>query len=220
MTVAEDFLAFRGSYNIGQIQMSDIGVRYRAFTTRLNKDFWNTDSDTAHSLYVGSYGRDTAAKGISDLDIGFRLPGSVFTKYNAYSSNGKSALLQAVKASIQKTYSTSKIGGDGQVVVVSFKDGITFEILPYFDTNNSGTWLYPDSKGGGSWKTCKPREEIAALSARNIFANGNLKALCRMMRVWRDNCNAPMSGALIDALAYQFILTWEHRKNLLATMTI
>lgn len=109
MTVAEDFLAFRGSYNIGQIQMSDIGVRYRAFTTRLNKDFWNTDSDTAHSLYVGSYGRDTAAKGISDLDIGFRLPGSVFTKYNAYSSNGKSALLQAVKASIQKPTLQAKL---------------------------------------------------------------------------------------------------------------
>ena len=37
-----------------------ISTRYKAITRRLNTDFWTTNSDTVHSLYVGSYGRNTA----------------------------------------------------------------------------------------------------------------------------------------------------------------
>jgi hypothetical protein len=32
-----------------------------------------------------------------------------------------------------------------------------------------------------------------------------------MARAWRDNNSVPMSGMLIDTLAYQFIETWAHR---------
>ena len=210
MGVAQDFVAFRNNYNIGKNLISSIGSRYQAITRRLNKDFWDTDSESAHSLYVGSYGRDTAAKGISDLDVGYQLPVSLYTQYHSYQGNGQSALLQAVRTSLLKRYHSSKVGGDGQVVVLTFDDGLIFEILPYF-INTSGTWTYPDSNDGGRWRACNPRAEIAAVEARNTAVNSNLKALCRMMRVWRDYNSVPMSGALIDALAYQFIEKWLHR---------
>jgi tRNA nucleotidyltransferase (CCA-adding enzyme) len=74
MGVAEDFRAFRDRYLISKETMGSISYRFRRITKQLNKDFWNTDSETAHSLYVGSYVRDTAAKGVSDLDISFTLP--------------------------------------------------------------------------------------------------------------------------------------------------
>jgi hypothetical protein len=32
-----------------------------------------------------------------------------------------------------------------------------------------------------------------------------------MMRIWRDYCSVPMSGALIDTLAYQFIENYQYR---------
>jgi hypothetical protein len=205
MGVAEEFYAFRSNYNIGQGLISSIGERYRRITRRLNTDFWDTTSESAHSLYVGSYGRDTAAKGVSDLDVGFQLPYNVYAKYNDYRGNGQSALLQEVRTSLLRSYHSSSIGGDGQVVVLPFTDGVTFEILPYF-SNTDGTWTYPDANGGGSWKTCNPRAEIKAIHDRNLVVNHNLKALCRMMRVWKDHNKAPMSGALIDTLAYQFII--------------
>jgi len=44
-----------------------------------------------------------------------------------YVGNGQSALLQAVRASVKKTYSVTKVGADGQVILVPFDDGITFE---------------------------------------------------------------------------------------------
>ena len=40
-----------------------ISTRYKNLTHRLNTDFWSTTSDTLHSLYVGSYGRNTAIDG-------------------------------------------------------------------------------------------------------------------------------------------------------------
>jgi len=78
---------------------SDISNRYCRFTQRLNTDFWSTTSDSAHSLYTGSYGRNTAIEGVSDLDMLFQLPYELYVQYNTHSGNGQSALLQAVRAS-------------------------------------------------------------------------------------------------------------------------
>lgn len=212
MGVWEEFSAFKEKYNIGKELISSISNRYKRITRRLNLDFRAVDSETANSLYVGSYGRDTAAKGVSDLDVAYVLPPALYDQYNRYTTNGQSALLQAVKKSIQNTYSTSDSFGDGQVVVIRFDDGVTFEILPVFN-NAEGTWTYPNANNGGSWQKCNPRAEIKAIAERNAVVNHNLKHLCRMMRVWRDHNDVPMSGALIDTLAYQFIENWEHRQN-------
>lgn len=187
-----------------------IALRYKAITRRLNTDFWDTTSETSHSLYVGSYGRNTAIDGFSDLDMVFELPSDLYFQYDEYIGNGQSALLQAVRNSIQKTYSTSSLGADGQVVVVSFKDGITFEVVPVF-YNNAGSYTYPDSNDGGKWRTTNPRPEIEAIRSRNTDCNGNLVPLCRMMRAWKKKWEVPIGGLLIDTLAYQFINDWQYK---------
>lgn len=211
MSVADNFRAFRSNYLIPSTTVTSISNRYRRITKQLNKDFWHSDSEIAHSLYVGSYGRDTATNGVSDLDVAFTLPNSFYQKYNNYSGNGQSALLQAVRESIGRTYANSYIGADGQVVALNFTDGIRFEILPVF-VNTSNTFTFADTNSGGSWKICDPRGEIKSFTERNsITANGNLKAICRMTRIWRDRHSVPMSGMLIDTLAYQWISDWPHR---------
>jgi len=187
-----------------------ISTRYKNITRRLNSDYWTTTSDTAHSLYVGSYGRNTAIQGISDLDMIFQLPYSVYEQYNNYSGNGQSALLNAVKTSIEKTYSTTSIRADGQVILVPFNDGITFEVVPAF-INKDDSFTYPDSNNGGRWRTTNPKPEIEAIRARNAVCNGNLILLCRMMRSWKNEWNVPIGGLLIDTLAYQFIESYTYR---------
>ncbi|OGQ59844.1 MAG: hypothetical protein A3J24_11535 [Deltaproteobacteria bacterium RIFCSPLOWO2_02_FULL_53_8] len=187
-----------------------IATRSGNITRRLNTDFWFTTSDTSHSLYVGSYGRNTAISGFSDVDLIFQLPYSVYKQYNDYSGNGQSALLQAVKTSIERTYSTTNIRADGQVIQVPFTDGIVFEVVPAFD-NDDGSFTFPNANDGGSWKTTNPRPEIKAIRDRNAVTNGNLVPLCRMMRDWKNKWTVPIGGLLLDTLAYQFIETWEHR---------
>ena len=77
-------------------------------------------------------GRNTAIQGFSDLDMLFQLPYSVYEQYDRYAGNGQSALLQAVKNSIEKTYSKTSLRVDGQVILVPFTDGITLEVVPAF----------------------------------------------------------------------------------------
>ena len=197
----------------GNIQVQNgavISYRYKAVTKRLNTDFWETDSDTAHSLYVGSYGRNTAIHGTSDVDMIFRFPDSVYRQYDDYSGNGQSALLQAVRTSVKKTYSDTSVGADGQVILIPFSDGITFELLPGF-AKKDDSYTFPDSNGGGSWKTTNPKPEIEAIRTRNNTCNNNLVPLCRMMRSWKKKWSVPLGGLLIDTLAYQFIIDWENR---------
>ena len=187
-----------------------ISTRCKSITRRLNTDFWNTTSETSHSLYVGSYGRNTATQGFSDLDMIIQLPHSVYKQYDERSGNGQSALLQAVKNSIAKTYSTSQVGANGQIVEISFKDGITFEVVPAFE-NSDKSFTFPDSNNGGSWRTTNPRPEIEAIRNRNKDCNGNLVPLCRMMRAWKSKWSVPIGGLLIDTLSYQFIDNWNHK---------
>ena len=210
MGLADWFSTFCSS-----IQVQDTGtisLRYRNITRRLNTDFWNNTSETSHSLYVGSYGRNTAIEGFSDLDMLFELPYAVYERYNAYVGNGQSALLQEVKRSIERTYPTTNVGADGQVIQVPFSNGITFEVVPAF-VNGGGSYTHPDTNGGGRWRVTDPRPEIASIRTLNNACNGNLIRLCRMIRAWKSKWAVPIGGLLIDTLAYQFMNYWEHRER-------
>jgi len=112
MGLADWFTTFCGNIQIDDSE-GTISGRYKLITQRLNTDFWSTTSDTSHSLYVGSYGRNTATHGFSDLDMLFQLPYYVYKQYDGYLGNGQSALLQSVKNSIEKTYSKTSIKADG-----------------------------------------------------------------------------------------------------------
>lgn len=208
MSVADWFSGF-----CTNLQVQDGGTisrRYRSITQRLNTDYWSTTSDTSHSLYVGSYGRNTATEGFSDLDMIFQLPYSEYERYKNYVGNGQSALLQSVKKSIEKTYANTSMKADGQVIVVPFTDGISFEVVPAF-INKNDSFTYPNANNGGSWQTTDPKPEIKAIRDRNNACNGNLVPLCRMMRAWKRNWDVPIGGLLVDTLAYQFIETWQYR---------
>lgn len=196
------FKTFRD--NISVQNAADISTSYAQITTRLNKDFWDIDSDLYHRLQVGSYGRKTAIHGISDLDMVFELPWQTYLKYKAYTNNGPSQLLQAVRDSIKTRYPNTTIKGDGQVVCIEFSK-YRVEVLPAFwDEDNDG-YRYGDTNNGGTWNNiCKPRKEIDAVNARNSSTNRNLKHICKMIRAWKNYLGVSMSGMLIDTLVYNF----------------
>jgi tRNA nucleotidyltransferase (CCA-adding enzyme) len=160
MSVSDWFSSFCGDLVVRNGDA--ISQRYKGITGRLNKDFWGTESNAAHSIYVGSYGRDTAIDGTSDLDMAFWLPWSMHTQYDNHQGNGQSALLQAVRDSVKKTYYATTLGADGQVIVLNFNDGMQFEVLPCFELSNGGI-LHADTNNGGSWTTCDPRRRNRCL---------------------------------------------------------
>lgn len=213
MYLSEKFSSFCDRIKISSIIAGNISYRYKEVTKRLNKDFWGTDSEKNHSLYVWSYWRDTDIYA-SDVDILFQLPNWKFEQYNSYTWNWQSALLQEVKNSIKLTYPTTHIKWDWQIIWIDRTDWISFEILPCFLHEKSGCYIYPDTNNWWSWKVTNPKPEIQAINDMNKDCNNNLKNLCRMIRVWRDNVNLKMWWLLVDTLCYNFLKNrWYKNKS-------
>ncbi len=209
MSVATNFETFCNNLLISQSKRSTISDRYLAICKRLNLDFWKLDT-TSGGRYVGSFGRNTATGYVSDIDMLFEMPWTTYTTYNAYISNGQSALLQAVKNSIHATYPNTDLKGDGQIVQVKFSDGMRFEVLPAFK-NDDGSYTFANSNSGGSWKKTNPIPEIDAVTTGDNLTNNNLRPLCRMARAWKYEYNVPILGLLIDTLAHRFLTEWSNR---------
>lgn len=209
MSVGSWFEEFCKKITFDDKDLESLRYRYRQITKRINLEYWNSTSETQHSLYVGSYGRGTATH-LSDIDMLVILPNETYERFNSRQGSKQSALLQEVKESLKNTYSTSHIKADGQVVGINFTDGINFEIVPVFE-NWDGSFTYPDTNNGGSWEKTNPRKEIEEMDLYNSLTNGNLKRLCKMLREWKDTKNVDISGYAIDTLAYNFIKYWNYK---------
>ncbi|MEA9979692.1 MULTISPECIES: SMODS domain-containing nucleotidyltransferase [unclassified Pseudomonas] len=198
MSVAVIFKDFVSNLRItNHVTIED---RYAGITRSLNKYFRTLDS-TANNLQVGSYGRWTAIKGVSDLDMLYIMPDSDWDRYNK--EGGQSKLLSDTKAAIQERYSTTTITVDRLVVCVKFQN-FNVEVQPVFKQDD-GSFKYPDTYNGGSWKITKPKDEIKATSDVDDDQNGNLRRLCKMLRAWKNKHGIGIGGLLIDTLAHNFL---------------
>ncbi|WP_043281933.1 nucleotide-binding domain-containing protein [Burkholderia multivorans] len=145
------FQQFRKNISVGNA--SDISTSYQSITTRLNKDFYESDSNKRDSL--------------------------------------------------KTRYPSTEIKGDGQVVVVQFQK-FKVEVLPAFYRKDTNDYLHPDTNNGGSWKVTYPQQEMDAMREMNERTNRNFRHACKMLRSWKNEHGAPMSGILIDTLCYRF----------------
>jgi hypothetical protein len=202
MTVSE---MFHGLLDNLKVDIAEtISLRYGEITSSLNKKFRDTESKTANTLQVGSYGRWTAIKGISDLDMLYIMPK---TKWDMYKNGKQFQLLTDVKDAIKTRYPNTNVRVDRLVVTVTYTN-FYVEVQPVFeelDENGKSYFKYPDTYNGGCWKITKPRQEIAAMKEFNDQKNKNLRRLCKMARAWKNKHGVVMGGLLIDTLAYNFL---------------
>lgn len=199
MSIADAFTQFLD--NLAIDNASTISSRYEEITSSLNKKFRDTESKISNSLQVGSYGRWTAIKGISDLDMLYIVPTGQWDSYNK--DGGQSKLLSDTAAAIRARYPTTDIRVD-RLVVAAVYSKFRVEAQPVFEQVD-GSFKYPDTYYGGSWKITKPRDEIKALKEFDHQKNKNLRRLCKMVRAWKNKHGVGMGGLLIDTLAHNFL---------------
>lgn len=207
MTTAEMFSKFLDNIKIPDEDADTISLRYHEITKSLNKKFRNTESETDNCLQVGSYGRWTGIKSISDLDMLYIMPKSLWNNYK----NDQYQILSDTKDAIKTRYPKTDIKVDRLVVVVQYTN-FKVEVQPVFeeyDDNGESYFKYPDTYYGGSWKVTKPRQEIAAMTEFVQTKNNNLRKLCKMTRAWKNKCGEAMGGLLVDTLAYNFLNSTE-----------
>src|SRR5690625_8036648 len=97
----------------------------------MNKTYYDgNNSEEEHFLLIGSLGRHTAIKSVSDVDIAFILSQKEYDKYNSRKNNGQSDLLQDIKKTLSELASRTIVRGDGQVLVLELS-GYGFELVPF-----------------------------------------------------------------------------------------
>lgn len=186
--------------------------RIKEIAKKLNKKYYDSSSDEDNILIVGSVGRGTAIHNVSDYDCIFELPPEKFNQFDSHSGNGQSDLLQEVKKEIQTRYPSTKVKGDGQVVVVSFSEG-DIEVMPAFRQSDNN-FKYPDSNNGGTWKTTKPLLEIEETERMAKLTGNHYINFCRLMRKWKNEIGFKFKGLLIDTMTKKFFDEDDDRKNL------
>jgi len=199
MTISEMFSEFLSNLVINNTDI--ISLRYGEVTSALNKQFRDTDSKTANSLQIGSFGRKTAINGISDLDMLYIMPKTSWDNYN--DENGPEKILGKTREAILARYPTTEVKVDRCIVSVSYTD-FHIEIQPVFEQDDE-SYKYPDTYDK-CWKTTKPRQEMDAIASMDLNKNGNLRNLCKMIRAWKNKHGVEMGGLLIDTLAYNFFV--------------
>lgn len=206
MSVANMFIEFIDNLAIDNAET--ISLRYGELTAALNKAFRDLESKTANTLQVGSFGRKTGINGISDLDMLYIMPKS---KWDTYKDGKQLKLLQDTKSTILNRYPKTNICVDRLVVTVTYTD-FHVEIQPVFEQDD-GSFKYPDTENGGTWKITKSRLEMNAVAELDAEKNSNLRRLCKMGRAWKNKHGAGMGGLLIDTLAYNFLKSTEEYDN-------
>lgn len=202
MSVADIFKEFL--HNLKVDNAEQVSLRYGEITKSLNQKFRDSDSTTANTLQVGSYGRYTGIKGISDLDMLYIMPKS---KWDTYKNGKQSQLLTDVKDAIKARYPKTDVRVDRLVVTVTYQN-FHVEVQPVFEETGEDSesyFQYPDTYNGGSWKVTKPRQEMKAVKDLNDQKNKNLRLLCKMVRAWRNKHGVAMGGLLIDTLTFNFL---------------
>jgi|TARA_R110000772_G_scaffold268726_1_gene398226 hypothetical protein len=206
MSVSDVFKAFLDNLKVDKAEQ--ISLRYGEITHSLNKKFRDTESKVANTIQVGSYGRYTGIKGISDLDMIYIMPK---IQWDNYKDGKQSQLLADVKDAIKARYPKTEVRVDRLVVTVTYSN-FHVEVQPAFEeVDEAGNchFKYPDSYNGGSWKITKPRQEMQAVKELNESKNRNLRLLCKMVRAWKNKHGVVMGGLLIDTLAYNFMKSTE-----------
>lgn len=205
MTITQSFEIFLDNLKVDGYEQ--ISLRYHEITKKLNRSFRDIDSDTANCLQVGSYGRYTGIKGISDLDMLYIMPDNLWDKYK----NSQSLLLNDVQKALSERYPATEIKVDRLVVDIYFAN-FKFEVQPVFEVFDGTdiTYKYPDTYDH-SYKITKPRQEQCAMTEFRQYYGDTHRHLCKMVRAWKNNMGQDMGGLLVDTLTYKFLTSNRDR---------
>lgn len=159
---------------------------------------------------VGSYGKGTAARPRTDIDMVFIIPTSQWDRINAIAWNKQNYLLQEVKGVLLDSNPNTDVRGSGPVVIVPF-DTYKVEVVPSFVCDRNGLLINAHTKDGGSWKTSNPFSELADLNKVDTESAGMLRDLCKMLKAWKDYCNVEIRSVCLEIVAIVFIRDWAHK---------
>lgn len=209
--VTARFKQFDANLKLTADQILDGTTKYCGVTRCLNDHYTNEISETNNSTLVGSWGKHTRMRPPRDVDLMYILPAETYHRFEQYSGNKQSALLQEVKGALQKTYPSTAMRADGQVVIVRF-NSINVEIVPAFALNSGKYWIC-DTNNGGRYKEFDATAEIKNMDDANRDTNGNARLLTKYMKAWQAECSVPIKSFWLELLSIDFLSSWTYKAS-------
>jgi hypothetical protein len=203
------FEKFLANLDLTDAQRQDGETKHKGVRQVLNQEYFDSTSETANSMLVGSWGKGTVVRPPRDIDVLFVLPHDVYQRYEQRYGNKQSALLQEVKSKLAKYYTDTEMRGDGQVVMVPFSS-YAVEVAPAFKLTSGQYWIC-DTHDGGSYRATDPVAEKNAIEESDEASQGNTRDLVRMLKCWQYACNVELNSFRLERLGTEFVNQWAHR---------
>jgi hypothetical protein len=206
--VAARFDGFARRLVLTPLQQKDAVTKVAGIVKCLNNEYWGLDSDSAHCIIEGSWGKGTQGRPPRDVDVIFVLPYQTYEQFQNRGGNRQSQLLQDIKHTLSSKYPATHMRGDGQVVVVNFASGHGVEVVPAFKLENGQYWIC-NTYNGGSYKQVDPLAEIAAIQRSDAATAGTTRNLIRMIKRWQRfyNIGDLLKSFQIELLVIDFLPT-------------
>ncbi len=212
--VIRHFEQFLGELELKVPERQDAeGKAERIARSLFAKYYPNQAFNPSMSVKVGSYGKGTASRPHSDLDILFVLPREVYERVETLTGNKQSQLLQEVRRTLLGTFPNTEISADGQAVIAPFQT-YNVDIVPAFRFISGtyiGQYLIADTTDGGSWRYSHPVAEYNWLQQTDAATAGKVRHLIKMLKAWKRECNVEIKSISLEVLANVFVTHWEYR---------
>ena len=209
ISLADKFRNFLNNLRIDNPEV--ISRRCREICQILNQRYWNMSSDTRNLHYLGSYGRETAVKGLTNINVLFLLPYKVYQEYEERPGNVQQLLLNDIREFLSKTHPDAFINEE-KSLLLPFEDRMNIEIIPGFIGPRKNHIIYPEAQDG-QWQSFNPIREIEVINEYNYKYGGKIRHLARMTRAWKMAHEIPIPGMLIDTLVMIFMDEWEGNQS-------
>jgi hypothetical protein len=158
---------------------------------------------------VGSFGKGTATRPPSDLDMLFLLPAHEYQRIQSLAGNKQSQLLQQVKRTLLVTFPRTDLRADGQVVAAPFLT-YSVEIAPAFKLKDGAYWT-AHSPDDGSWRRSNPAAELAELQYADSVSAGKATDLVKMLKAWKRDCSVDIKSISLEVFVCAFVTQWQYR---------
>jgi len=207
--VVAHFRTFLDNLELSPFERVDAEDKARRVARCLWQRYYLGEFSPGSYLIAGSYGKKTACRPPSDLDVLFLLPPQLLDRVERFSGNRQSQLLQQVKLALLDTFPNTELRADGQVVVAPFQS-YSVDVAPAF-WRGDGTYLICNTAEGGSWKITNPAAERQLIRESDLATGGKATDLIKMLKSWKATCSVEIKSVSLEVLACVFVNRWAYR---------
>jgi len=207
INVIPHFSQFLSELNLKGLERADAENKAERVARCLWEKYYAGEFNPNCYVKVGSYGKGTASRPPSDLDLLFLLPSDNYYRVERLVGNKQSQLLQEVKRTLLATFPRTDLRADGQVVLAPFQT-YNVDVVPAFHLTD-GTYITANTSDDGSWRPSNPFAEYQAITHTDSISAGKATHLLKMLKPWKRECLVEIKSISLEVLVCEFVKQWQ-----------